>query len=172
MDEIDQALARIRLLLQRGADPIDDEHTVTQLRWMLTHMRRDGNLRDAPTREVFARLGDKWSPLLLLLLHMRTFRHATLWRLVGAVAGDGQISQRILRLRLRTLERDGLVVRLEVHTHPPGVYYELSAIGCELAEQIEGLMAWTRRHIDAMRQSQERYDRAHPVDAVKGAKQE
>ena len=124
---------------------------------MLEAMERDGNRRQDPIREVFARLGDKWSPLLLLLLQIRALRHATLWRLVGSVAGDGQISQRILRLRLRGLEQDGLIRRHIIDSKPPGVLYELTDLGRELVSHIEGLMAWTRRHSDQIRAARQHF---------------
>jgi DNA-binding HxlR family transcriptional regulator len=144
--KIEATLKDLEAVLQRDPDPTDVQHTMPELRCMLEDMARDGNLRHDPIREVFARLGDKWSPLLLLLLQMRGFRHATLWRLVGTVAGDGQISQRILRLRLRALEQDGLVMRQAVDSSPPGVLYQLTETGRELAGHIEHLMTWTRKH--------------------------
>jgi DNA-binding HxlR family transcriptional regulator len=158
VENIAATLKQLESVLHRDPDPADAQRTMPQLRGMLEDMERDGNRRGDPIREVFARLGDKWSPLLLLLLQMRSYRHATLWRLVGTVAGDGQISQRILRLRLRALERDGLLRRHQVDTHPPGVLYELTATGRELTEHIHGLMSWTRKHIDEIRRCQQRVD--------------
>jgi DNA-binding HxlR family transcriptional regulator len=143
----------IDVVLARDPDPADGPGAVGQLRRMLEDMAHDGNRRDDPIREVFARLGDKWSPLLLLLLQMRDFRHATLWRLVGIVAADGRISQRILRLRLRTLEHDGLIARRTTDSRPPGVSYSLTAAGHGLVEQIHSLMNWSRQHSDEIRRA-------------------
>ena len=83
---------------------------------------------------------------LLLLLAAGSFRHATLRRLVGLTSTEGRISQRMLTLRLRSLERDGLVRRDLIDTHPPGVRYTLTPLGRGLVEQFESLMAWTRQH--------------------------
>jgi DNA-binding HxlR family transcriptional regulator len=98
-----------------------------------------------------ARLGDKWSPLLLLLLAKGSYRHATLRRLVSLVSAEGRISQRMLTLRLRSLERDGLVSREIIDTHPPGVRYALTPLGRGLVEQYESLMEWTRQHSATIR---------------------
>jgi len=59
--------------------------------------------KDAPAREVIARLGDSWSPLILKILETGTYRHATLKRLVAAFSLEGEISQRMLTLRLKAL---------------------------------------------------------------------
>lgn len=98
--------------------------------------------RDDPVREVMARLGDRWSTLLLLILRAGPFRHATLRRLVNAISAEGAISQRVLTLRLRALERDGLVTRTVTPTVPPQVDYALSALGGELTAQVDGLLQW------------------------------
>jgi DNA-binding HxlR family transcriptional regulator len=102
---------------------------------------------------------------LLLLLQIRGFRHATLGRLAGAVAAEGRISQRILRLRMRTLERDGLVRRTLVDEQPPGVRYELTQAGQELAEFMQQLFQWTRRRIPHILASQEQFDREQRATA-------
>jgi DNA-binding HxlR family transcriptional regulator len=157
VEETAAKMARVTAILGRDPDAADHATTLPALQRMLEAMARDGNRRQDPIREVFARLGDKWSPLLLLLLQMRSLRHATLWRLVGTVAGDGQISQRILRLRLRGLEQDGLIRRRLIDSKPPGVQYELTELGHELVSHIEGLMAWTRGHSEEIRAARQRY---------------
>ena len=157
VEEIAAKMAHVTAILGRDPQPADSATALPALQRMLEAMQRDGNRRQDPIREVFARLGDKWSPLLLLLLQMRSLRHATLWRLVGTVAGDGQISQRILRLRLRGLEQDGLIRRRLIDSKPPGVQYELTQLGHELVSHIEGLMAWTRGHSDEIRAARKRF---------------
>jgi DNA-binding HxlR family transcriptional regulator len=153
MSKLSEALQSIEAVLARDPDPVDGPGAVGQLRRMLEDMEHDGNRRHDPIREVFARLGDRWSPLLLLLLQMRDFRHATLWRLTGIVAAEGQISQRILRLRLRTLEQDGLISRRVTDSRPPGVVYSLTAAGHGLVAQIHSLMNWSRQHSDEIRRA-------------------
>ena len=128
-----------------------------RLHALIRDMARDGHRRSDPIREVFARLGDRWSVLLILLLRASDFRHATLRRLVSAVAAEGDISQRMLTLRLRHLERDGLISRRTLPTNPPGVVYALSATGHGLAAQVDALMSWTREHAAAILSAQCRY---------------
>jgi DNA-binding HxlR family transcriptional regulator len=111
-------------------------------------------------REVFARLGDKRSALLMHLLRTGNDRHALLRRLVGAVGIEAHISQRMLTLRLRSLERDGLIARRMIETHPPGVEYVLTPLGHALTERLEHLMQWIREHQQKIRDAREQFDQA------------
>ncbi len=147
----------IDTLLEQEPDSPTRAEALARLHSLVQHMAADGVRRDDPIREVFARLGDKWSPLLLLLLAAGSFRHATLRRLVGLTSADGRISQRMLTLRLRSLERDGLIRRQLIDTHPPGVLYTITPPGRGLVEQIEALMAWTRQHAAAIRRAREEF---------------
>ncbi len=147
-----EALRRgVDALLAQDPDGPERAGKAGRLHTLLGQMVADGVGRDDPIREVMARLGDKWSPLLLLLLAAGSFRHATLRRLVGLTSAEGRISQRMLTLRLRSLERDGLVRREHIDTQPPGVRYELTPLGRGLVDQYESLMAWTRRHSTEIR---------------------
>ena len=107
--------------------------------------------RDDPVREVMARLGDNWSALILKVLSTGTYRHATLRRVIGALSSEGEISQRMLTLRLRALERDGLVARTEHATVPPRVDYALTPLGAELCALLDGLLGWIERQEGAIR---------------------
>ncbi len=105
-------------------------------------------------REVLARIGDKWSLLVIGILGQRTLRFTELMK---AVPG---ISQRMLTLTLRQLERDGLVVR-EVHAQvPPRVDYRMSALGRTLTEPVTALAQWASEHEDEVRASREAFDAA------------
>lgn len=97
---------------------------------------------DAPEREVVSRLGDSWSPLILIVLSTGRYRHATLKRVVGALSAEGEISQRMLTLRLRALERDGFVQREVEPVVPPRVRYDLTPMGHELVEELNRLLHW------------------------------
>jgi DNA-binding HxlR family transcriptional regulator len=156
MSSTEQRLRSLQALLERDPQAGDAAGALPRLRAMLETMERDGNRRHDPIREIFARLGDKWSPLLLLLLNTRDYRHTTLWRLVDTLAGDGKISQRILRLRLRALERDGLVTHHAVPGKIPGVRYAITDTGRELVAHIEQLMQWVRSRSAEIRADQPR----------------
>jgi DNA-binding HxlR family transcriptional regulator len=111
-------------------------------------------------REVFARLGDKWSMLLLLLLRAGPFGHATLRRLVTIIGSDARISQRMFTLRLRSLERDGLIVRTITPVAPPRVTYALTDLGRELMARVDDLMGWIGRNAAAIRAARDVFDSA------------
>ena len=103
---------------------------------------------DCPVRDVLNRIGDKWSVLVLHLLTGRTRRFTELKNDV-----DG-ISQRMLTVTLRGLERDGLVSRTVHAVVPPRVDYALTELGESLSGTIINLVDWaetTRTMIDQAR---------------------
>lgn len=156
--DVDTVLRNLRLVLAH--DEISGHHSseMAALETLVRAMARDGVQRDQPMREVFARIGDKWSTLLLHLLRTGSYRHAVLRRLVSTVGAEGRISQRMLTLRLRTLERDGLIERRVISTtHPPGVEYALTELGRSLSAQIETLMQWIRDHMAQILQARSRF---------------
>ena len=102
-----------------------------------------------PVRDVLDRVGDKWSMLTIAMLDAGPRRFSELRRSI-----DG-ISQRMLTLTLRRLERDGLVTRTQFPTIPPRVEYELTRLGKTLLEPVMALGKWAEKHraeIDASRQ--------------------
>lgn len=101
---------------------------------------------------VLNRVGDKWSMLIVMILAAGPKRFNELKRAI-----DG-ISQRMLTLTLRGLERDGLVSRTVEPTIPPKVTYELTGLGHSLKEPVEALGQWSIAHIDCIRAAQQRFD--------------
>jgi DNA-binding HxlR family transcriptional regulator len=97
-------------------------------------------LDTCPVSEVFRRLGDRWSMLVIILLGGRTHRYNELHR---AVEG---ISQRMLTRTLRTLETDGLVERTVHPTVPPSVEYGLTPLGRSLLVPVSALADWAVEH--------------------------
>ncbi|MFC5814490.1 winged helix-turn-helix transcriptional regulator [Nonomuraea harbinensis] len=97
-------------------------------------------LAACPAGEVFRRVGDKWSVLLVVLLGGRPHRYNELHR---AVEG---ISQRMLTRTLRGLEIDGLVRREVLPTVPPSVEYSLTPLGRSLLIPLSALADWAVRH--------------------------
>src|SRR5215471_18867615 len=88
--------------------------------------------------EVLARVGDKWTVLVVSLLGDGPKRFNELRR------GLRSISQRMLTLTLRGLERDGLLTRTVYPTIPPRVDYELTKLGLTLLEPIVAIAEWAR----------------------------
>lgn len=107
------------------------------------------------TREILDRVGDKWSVLVVVSLSQGSQRFSQLKRDL-----DG-ISQRMLTVTLRALERDGLVLRTVHPTNPPQVEYELTSLGESLLEPVSSLAIWAQEHRESVYRSREQYDRAH-----------
>ncbi|MEO6256659.1 MAG: helix-turn-helix domain-containing protein [Sphingomicrobium sp.] len=101
---------------------------------------------------VLNRVGDKWSMLIVMMLSDGSRRFSELKRQI-----DG-ISQRMLTLTLRGLERDGLVTRTVTPTIPPRVDYELTELGASLREPVQALGAWAIEHIACIRAAQAKFD--------------
>jgi DNA-binding HxlR family transcriptional regulator len=103
-------------------------------------------------REVLNRVGDKWSVLVVALLGDGSKRFSELRR---AIEG---ISQRMLTLTLKGLERDGLVTRTVYPTIPPRVEYELTKLGRSLLVPIMGLSKWAQANREKIQAAREIYD--------------
>jgi len=102
--------------------------------------------------EVLQRIGDKWTVLVVGELGDGPRRFNEIRRALGS------ISQRMLTLTLRSLERDGLVTRTVFPTVPPRVDYELTRLGRSLLEPVNGLGLWARQNQPAIRQAREKFD--------------
>lgn len=103
-------------------------------------------------RETFDRLGDKWSLLIVSILSEGPQRFTTL-----KLAAEG-ISQRMLTLTLRKLERDGIVSRAVFAEVPPRVEYELTTLGLTLVGPATALADWAVTHRDEIASAQADFD--------------
>src|SRR3990170_6014447 len=101
---------------------------------------------------LLSRIGDKWTALVVQTLGEGPKRFNELRREIPSV------SQRMLTLTLRNLERDGLVTRTVTTTIPPRVDYELTDLGRSLQKPICGLVKWSMDHVGEIHSAQERYD--------------
>jgi DNA-binding HxlR family transcriptional regulator len=104
--------------------------------------------------EVLDRVGDKWSVLVVVMLGDGPKRFNELRRSIAS------ISQRMLTLTLRGLERDGLVTRTMFPTIPPRVDYELTELGRSLLGPVDALGAWARQNRARIQQARQRFDAA------------
>jgi DNA-binding HxlR family transcriptional regulator len=104
--------------------------------------------------EVLSRVGDKWTVLVVSTLGDGPKRFNELRRALGS------ISQRMLTLTVRGLERDGLVTRTVFPTNPPRVDYELTDLGRSLLEPVSALGAWARHHRAAIQAARQHFDGA------------
>jgi DNA-binding HxlR family transcriptional regulator len=103
-------------------------------------------------RSILALVADKWTVLIVVLLGDGPKRFNEIKRMVGG------ISQRMLTLTLRGLERDGLVTRTVFPTVPPRVDYELTELGHSLWKPVEALGAWARNHQDQIAAARRDFD--------------
>jgi DNA-binding HxlR family transcriptional regulator len=126
----------------------------------LEHRLREGGGHQAlehdcrPVAEVLVRIGDKWSVLIVMLLGNGPKRFNEIRRLVNGV------SQRMLTLTLRALERDGLVTRTVFPTVPPRVDYALTELGHSLRQPISALGEWAYANRQAIEDAREAFDRS------------
>ncbi|WP_027583189.1 helix-turn-helix domain-containing protein [Bradyrhizobium sp. Ai1a-2] len=107
---------------------------------------------------VLARVGDKWSVLVIMLLGDGPRRFNELKRTIGG------ISQRMLTLTLRGLERDGLVTRTVFPTIPPRVDYELTDLGRGLARPVQALGQWAFEHLPEIERARGEFDTRNDRD--------
>jgi DNA-binding HxlR family transcriptional regulator len=101
---------------------------------------------------LLSRIGDKWTVLVVQTLGDGSKRFNELRREIPSV------SQRMLTLTLRNLERDGLVNRTLTPTIPPRVDYELTALGRSLLKPICGLANWALENVETIHAAQARFD--------------
>ncbi|UPK32252.1 helix-turn-helix transcriptional regulator [Bradyrhizobium sp. 186] len=101
---------------------------------------------------VLSRVGDKWSVFVIMMLSDGPKRFNELKRLING------ISQRMLTLTLRGLERDGLVTRTIFPTIPPRVDYELTDLGRGLSQPVEALGKWAKDHLVQIEAARTHFD--------------
>ncbi|GAA2208521.1 helix-turn-helix domain-containing protein [Nonomuraea monospora] len=121
---------------------VDDDYDVRQ--WDVRE--------DCEVRQILDRIADKWSLLVIALLDCQSLRFTQLRREI-----DG-ISQRMLSVTLRQLERDGLVSRKVHPVVPPRVDYALTPLGRTLHETIKSLVTWTESHQEEIIAARAAYD--------------
>lgn len=106
-------------------------------------------------RELLTRVGDKWSIFSLLALSMLPGNRARFSELNRSLPG---ISEKMLSLTLRALEREGLVTREVFAEVPPRVEYELTAMGLSLLPALQGLVDWVAQNSEQVKAARSRFD--------------
>ncbi|HEY5223000.1 MAG TPA: helix-turn-helix domain-containing protein [Microbacteriaceae bacterium] len=105
-------------------------------------------------RNVLSRIGDKWTLLVVGVLQSGPLRFTVLQHRVRG------ISQRMLTLTLKQLERDGLASRTSYPEIPPRVEYELTTLGHTLIAPVLGLAAWASTHGNTIEANKAAFDDA------------
>ncbi|MGA7206265.1 MAG: helix-turn-helix domain-containing protein [Specibacter sp.] len=113
-----------------------------------------GNVFDpqCPSRVVFARIGDKWTTLVIQVLADGPLRFSELRERVHVV------TPKVLTQTLRALERDGLLKRTVFAQVPPRVDYELTPLGRTLLEPLTALRLWAENNVSSMLRARDEYD--------------
>ncbi|MGI5160506.1 winged helix-turn-helix transcriptional regulator [Microbispora sp. CA-102843] len=112
----------------------------------------DAYLRDCASRKVLDSIANKWTCLLVDALRDGPVRFGALRRRL-----DG-ITQKSLTQTLRSMERDGMVIRTMYPTIPPRVEYELSELGHSLVALMEGIRIWSEEHVGEIMASRASFD--------------
>ena len=99
-----------------------------------------------------AKVGDKWTVLIVMQLHTGERRFSELRRAIGG------ISHKMLALTLRGLERDGYISRTVYPTKPPSVEYALTEFGLEMVVPVMALGGWVLDNLDRIESARERFD--------------
>jgi DNA-binding HxlR family transcriptional regulator len=124
----------------------------TELQQLPADCRRAG--------DILARLGDKWTILLLMVLGDRRMRFTKLHRTING------ISQRMLTVTLRNLEHDGILIRTVYPTIPPRVEYELSDRGRSLKLALAPIGRWVMESQTNIEKARERFRKQSPEDSA------
>lgn len=117
---------------------------------------------DCPSRVVFARIGDKWTTLVIQALAEGPLRFSELKQRVAVV------TPKVLTQTLRALERDGLVSRKIFAQVPPRVDYQLTELGATLLGPITALRAWAESNVPAILTARDNYDDAQDAALLGG----
>src|SRR3954464_2442410 len=110
--------------------------------------------------DILNRIGDKWSVMVVGQLTRKTMRFNELRHAIGG------ISQRMLTLTLRNLERDGLVTRTVFPEIPPRVEYQLTELGRTLTVPLDTLWNWAAQHMGEVNIARQTYDQVHAPDTT------
>lgn len=105
-----------------------------------------------PSRASLARIANKWTAMIVVLLHEEPLRFGELHQRVDGIA------KKVLVDTLRALERDGMITH---GVDPDGhARYRLTPLGRTLHEPLQALQVWAESHVDDVREAQDRYDEA------------
>ena len=102
--------------------------------------------------QILARIGEKWSMLVVMLLREGPRRFNDIKR------NTGGISQQMLTRTLRGLERDGMVTRTIFPTSPPQVEYDLTELGRSMSQPVLAFGQWVQEHLAEIDVARDRFD--------------
>jgi DNA-binding HxlR family transcriptional regulator len=133
-EAVEEAMDRIRACLPANDTDAEAEAArLKHLEWMITSQRRFGVERTAPVPSLLVHVGNYWCGGILLILYSGPLRPSSMLKILGLMEPDHKISQRMLTLNLRELERDGLIEREIFASRRAHVEYCLTPLGRALS---------------------------------------
>jgi len=127
-------------------------------------VRMENSFQERPCHalsdKLLQRIGDKWTIKVVVTLSEGPMRYNQIFKSVGGV------SQRMLTLTLKNLERDGLVSRTMYPTIPPRVDYELTERGKTLFEPLNALWTWVETNYEAIERDRQAFDERNTLDTL------
>ncbi|PHR61877.1 MAG: transcriptional regulator [Robiginitomaculum sp.] len=150
LSNIENRLNRLRQIL-----PPASYNAIHQL---ALDMSAYGADKSDPIRELMALLGDKWTTLILLVLYSGKFGSSDLKKTITILAAEDKISRRMLTVKLRSLERNGMVLRTTSADIPPRVDYELTSLGQSFTKKAHQTILWIREHFEAISKARKQFD--------------
>lgn len=159
--ELDELLLKLTGALSAAGS---DKKRETGLHQLASRMFSEGNAQlGSPTLSVLQLIGSRWTPLILLVLASGTFRHSELLRVLNILSdgnGTSHISSHVLTIKLRELERDGMLDRKIWPEVPPRTDYTLTALGRALTERLSDVVGWSEANADGIRSARRDLDEA------------
>lgn len=114
--------------------------------------------RDNPVMRLVNHIGNYWRHSVLVILSTNSYRPSTIVKLLNALDPSRPISQRMLCLSLRTLQRDGLVSRQSINEKVKHVEYSLTPLGEQLVEKLMPVLDWIVENAEQVVQARKAFD--------------
>ncbi|XPP27129.1 MAG: winged helix-turn-helix transcriptional regulator [Leucobacter sp.] len=152
-----KALPRVWAALDAsGAHEVEDQEEL--FAYVSTLVSQTESVRKHPIVDVVDHVGNYWRNWLLVILRTGPYRPSAMRRLLDAFDPEHPISQRMLTLNLRVLERDGFISREVIEDERLHVEYSLTELGRELSDRVMSLVKWIDDHAEAIVRARARFD--------------
>lgn len=160
INDMVQTMARVRAALNRPDGRKLDRDQAEFFEYVASQLAKYESVRDNPIVNVVNHSGNYWRNWLLLIARSGPYRPSMIRKLLTALDPTHPISQRMLTLNLRLLERDGLILRevFDDERQRRHVEYSLTPIGRDLSDRLTSLIAWIDRHSVAIAEARVRFD--------------
>jgi DNA-binding HxlR family transcriptional regulator len=161
--EAERIMARVRAVLDPESSGNISAAQKRLFESTSAQMVEFGAERKNPIVSVVDHIGNYWRNWLLVILHTGSYRPSKISKILEALDPSHPISQRMLTLNLRLLERDGLIERKVICTHTNHVEYSLTALGDQLAGQLKSLIEWVGDHASEIAEARIAFDKENEL---------